>query len=217
VDRFEIPSGIPKHLERLGADVRLTMLEVGDYDVGGGTIVERKSVGDLHASVLAGRLWRQIGALRRSARYPFLLVEGRNLDFGPILPQSIRGICLSAQRLGVRLLRSADVTDSALWLFLLARQCQRQGRDRDRPIPAQRPQPPTPTEAAEAMLAAVPGLSAVSARALLAHFGNVAAVVAAGPHGWLAVPGIGPERARSLAETLSVAAVPVSHSQSDWE
>jgi ERCC4-type nuclease len=206
VDRFEISSGIPARLERLGADVRLTMLAAGDYDVGGETIVERKSVGDLHASVLAGRFWRQIGVLRRSARYPFLLVEGHNLDSGPIQPRSIRGVCLSAQRLGVRLLRSVDVADSALWLFLLARHCQRRGRPRDRPIAAQRPQPPTPMEAAEAMLAAVLGLSAVSARALLTRFGSVADVVAAGPQDWLEVPGIGPERAKSLAETLSVAA-----------
>jgi len=204
VDQFEIPSGIPEQLERMGADVRVSLLAVGDYEVGSGTVVERKSVGDLHASVLAGRLWGQIGALRRGARYPFLLVEGPDLDRGPIPPRSIRGICLAAQRLGIRLLRSVDVADSVQWLFLLAGQCQRRGRPRDRPRAAQRPQHQTPMEAAEAMLTAVPGLSTVSARALLARFGSVAAVVAAEPGDWLAVPGIGLERARSLADTLNV-------------
>jgi ERCC4-type nuclease len=52
------------------------------------------------------------------------------------------------------------------------------------------------------LLAAVPGVSTASARALLDRFGSVAAVVAAGPDEWLTVPGIGPDRARALAETF---------------
>ena len=41
-----------------------------------------------------------------------------------------------------------------------------------------------------------------SARALLARFESVGAVVAADPDEWLTVPGIGPERARALEEAL---------------
>jgi len=39
-------------------------------------------------------------------------------------------------------------------------------------------------------------------RALLERFGSVAAVVAADRADWIAVPGIGPERARALEETF---------------
>jgi ERCC4-type nuclease len=52
------------------------------------------------------------------------------------------------------------------------------------------------------MLASVPGISTVSARALLTRFGNVAAVLAADPNDWEAIAGIGPQKAKSLAETL---------------
>jgi len=48
----------------------------------------------------------------------------------------------------------------------------------------------------------VPGISTSSARALLERFGSVAAVVAADRADWIAVPGIGPERARALEETF---------------
>ena len=48
----------------------------------------------------------------------------------------------------------------------------------------------------------MPGISATSARALLTRFGSVAGVLNAGPEEWLAVPGIGAERARALEETL---------------
>ena len=64
----------------------------------------------------------------------------------------------------------------------------------------------TGVETAEALLAAVPGISTACARALLERFGSVAAVVAADPAEWLAVPGIGPERARALADALNVRA-----------
>jgi DNA excision repair protein ERCC-4 len=48
-DTFEKRSGIPDFLEELGASVRIERLRVGDYDVGGETLVERKSVLDLHS------------------------------------------------------------------------------------------------------------------------------------------------------------------------
>jgi hypothetical protein len=56
--------------------------------------------------LLTGRLWLQLGSLRREARYPFLLVEG------------------------IRLLRTTNQKDSALWLFRLAVLCQRQSQAR---------------------------------------------------------------------------------------
>jgi len=58
-------------------------------------------------------------------------------------------------------------------------------------------------DADEAMLAAVPGISTTSARALLERFGTVRNVVNAGPESWLSVPGIGPVRADALDRTLS--------------
>lgn len=72
----------------------------------------------------------------------------------------------------------------------------------ERPLYAQWPKPKATAEAAEAMLAAIPGISSSSARALLERFGSVAAVVVAGPEQWREVPGVGPDRARALEETL---------------
>jgi ERCC4-type nuclease len=71
----------------------------------------------------------------------------------------------------------------------------------DRPAYAQRPKAGA-AEAAEALLAAVPGISTVSARELLVRFGSVAGVVEASVEELLAVPGIGPERARALDDAF---------------
>ncbi|MGZ4354972.1 MAG: ERCC4 domain-containing protein, partial [Gaiellaceae bacterium] len=77
-------------LESFGARVRVERLPVADYVVADGCLVERKHVVDLHDSLLRGRLWPQLGALRARAQESFLLVEGRNLG-GPIHLDAIRG------------------------------------------------------------------------------------------------------------------------------
>jgi len=58
------------------------------------------------------------------------------------------------------------------------------------------------------------GISATSARALLARFGNLAGVLAAGRDEWLTVPGIGPERAALLRRRSESRSVLSTHSGS---
>jgi ERCC4-type nuclease len=194
VDTRERESRLLDALHRLEVPTALRRLEVGDY-IAGSAIVERKSVRDLHLSVINGTFWPQIGRLSRAKRHPFLLVEGPDLDAGPLHPASVRGAILAVGELGIRVIRSADPGDSALWLKVLA------GRERSRHrgprVYARRFATP-----AEAMLAAVPGISAVSARALLDRFGSVAAVLDADPDEWLSISGIGPKRAQAILETL---------------
>ena len=47
-DVFERGSGVPAALQRLGALVTVEPLTAGDYRVGGGVLIERKTVADLH-------------------------------------------------------------------------------------------------------------------------------------------------------------------------
>lgn len=194
-------SGVPALLAELGVEVEVASLPAGDYAVGADTLVERKQVADLHGAALKGRLWPQLAKLRAACPFPYLLVEGGDIDRGPLAPNAVRGACLAVLDQGIALLRSAHQCDSALWLHRLAVRCQRGEPPAERPAYAQRPKPEA-TSVAEAVLAAVPGISTVGARALLERFGTVAAVAAAGPEAWLTVPGIGPERARALGQAL---------------
>jgi DNA excision repair protein ERCC-4 len=177
-------------------------LPAGDYAVGAETLVERKRVLDLHAAVLKGRLWPQLGKLRAACSFPYLLVEGSDLDRGPLHHNAVRGACLAVIDQGIALLRSGYQRDSALWIHRLAVRCQQLEPAAERPAYAQRPRPKPDEETAEALLASVPGISVSSARALLERFGSVAAIVTAEPADWLTVRGIGPERARALEHTL---------------
>lgn len=211
VDVHERQSGIAESLTELGAEIEIASLSAGDYAVGSDTLVERKRVRDLHAAVLKGRLWPQLGKLRAACAFPYLLLEGSDIDRGPLHHNAIRGVCLAVIDQGIALLRSGYQRDSALWIHRLAVRCQEVEPAAARPAYAQRPRPKPGDETAEALLASVPGISTTSARALLEHFGSVAAVVAADPAEWLAVPGIGRERARALEETFNLRRRPQAH------
>lgn len=207
-DVFEERNEIAERLRQLGAHVETAALRSGDYVVNSDTLVERKTVSDLHASLVQGRFWSQVGGVREACRYPYLLVEGGDLDEGPVSLAAIRGVCLAAIRLGVRLLRTTDARDSALWLYRLA---SRTGPSRrPRPAYSQSRQACDVEDAAEAMLAAVPGISTSSARALLRRFGSVAAVVGASPTELMTVRGIGRKRAHLLAEVTRASVVDAS-------
>src|SRR5919204_6153119 len=84
VDVHEQQSGIAETLAELGAEIEVAPLAAGDYAVGAETLVERKRVLDLHAAVLKGRPWSQLGKLRAACSFPYLLVEGSDLDRGPL-------------------------------------------------------------------------------------------------------------------------------------
>ncbi|MGH3103483.1 MAG: ERCC4 domain-containing protein [Gaiellaceae bacterium] len=156
-------------------------MPAGDYALGADTLVERKRVLDLHAAVLKGRLWPQLGKLRAACAFPYLLVEGSDLDRGPLHHNAVRGVCLAVIDQGIALLRSGYQRDSALWIHRLADRCQEVEPAAERPAYAQRPRARPGNETAEALLASVPGISTTSARALLEQFGTVAAVAAAAP------------------------------------
>jgi Fanconi anemia group M protein len=200
-DAYERRSGVLEALLGRGVEVEIARLPVADYDLPAGILVERKTIADLHVTLQRGRFWRQVAELRKHARLPYLLIEGGNLDRGPIAANAIRGACLAVIGQGVPIISSRNSADSAAWLHLLALRGNGMRLPRDRPAYSQRLKPPS-AQVKEAMLAVVPGLSVAGARALLAHFGSVAQVVNAGYDAWREVRGIGPRRARALERAI---------------
>ena len=71
VDERERKSGIPDLLKSIGMKIEMKTLPIGDYIVASETIVERKSIRDLMASVFDGRLYDQCSRLD-SPKGPYL-------------------------------------------------------------------------------------------------------------------------------------------------
>jgi len=199
-DVHERASGVPAALRALGAQVELQALAQGDYVVGYGTVVERKTVADLHASIGAGRFWQQMKKIRDGGRSPQLVIEGRTVFQGPIGRNAVRGLCLAVADLGVTIIRTEDQEDTAGWLFTLADR-RSHPTSRDRPPYAQRPRSPHATPA-EAALAAAPGVSVATARNVLRRFGSLREIGDMSVDELQAVEGIGPKRAAAVAALI---------------
>jgi ERCC4-type nuclease len=196
VDVYEREGRLVDALRSLGVRCVRERIRVGDYRTGG-AVVERKTVNDLHQSIIDRRLWRQIYRLRRDRSRPYLLVEGTSLDAGPLPGAAVRGALLAVAELDVSVIRTDGQEDSARWLALLAERPQHR-----RKAASVHTNGLASRNVAEGMLAAIPGISVVSARALLREFGSIANLAAADPKSWLSLPGIGPARATSLEKAL---------------
>ena len=199
VDVAERASHIADHLRELRVVVREAVLPCADYIVGPSDAVERKSVADLHRSVVTARLWQQVAALRAEFERPYLLVEGASLDHGAVSAPGIRGAVLQVVSDGVPVIWSSSTCDSALWLRLLARRAHAGG-----PVPGalrtgRRRRAASPVR----ILATVPGISEQTAHELLARFGTIAAIDAASERELRLVRGVGSRRAAHIKAVLS--------------
>lgn len=203
-DVFERASGVPVRLAELGVDVTVGRLDVADYVLPNGVLVERKRVRDLHLALCDGRFWPQIGRLRRAATLPVLLVAGFDIDDGPMQGSAVRGALVTVTFMRVAIVRSLNAQDSAIWLYRLGARAARADPHRDRPAYAQGPKMRRCGSASEAMLAGVPGISVTLARAVLERFGSIKNLIGATPEELLQVPGMGPTRVRQLRTTLGL-------------
>ena len=79
IDERERKSGIPKLLKDIGVNIEIKTLPIGDYIVSHETVVERKSINDLIASIFDGRLFDQCNRLKEHFQFPIILLEG-NVD-----------------------------------------------------------------------------------------------------------------------------------------
>jgi DNA excision repair protein ERCC-4 len=199
-DVHERASQVPSLLEALGAQVDVRPLARGDYVAGPGTVVERKTVRDLHLSIMNGRFWQQMRKIRAAGTSPFLVIEGPSVFAGRVRNDGIRGAYLAVSDLGISIIHTQDACDTAAWLYRLAVRRQ-EGSLRARPRYAHRAKSAgiSPVEAA---LAAAPEVSAITARNVLAAFGSLRAVCEASLDELQAVPGVGIKRATSIAALI---------------
>ena len=79
IDDRERKSGIPELIKKIGINVEIKTLLVGDYIVSPETVVERKSIQDFMSSIFDGRLFDQCDRLKQNFQFPVILLEG-NVD-----------------------------------------------------------------------------------------------------------------------------------------
>lgn len=226
VDAAETRSGLPELLRARGVSVVVERLPAGDYALGDTILVERKTASDFLHSLRSGRLFAQARKLANGSGRPMIVVEGDPYELVPEEDWApLRGAMLSLLT-GFRIpvLQTGSTHETAGCLVHALQQEAKRARKRLRWRQARRaeaearcaelearpalppaPKPQVPPDVL-ALLEALPEVGETRALALATSLGSLADVAQADLRRLLEVPGIGPQTAIGIYQTLRAAA-----------
>jgi len=180
-------------------------LDLGDYEIDGRLLFERKTLIDLVTSIKDGRLFRQASLLAASPLYKALILEGTSRDLlaSGMRREAIQGALINLTLFfGIPLLRSMGTEESARLMVYAARQFQWIAKSTlPHLVRGKRPTGKFKTQLQ--ILQALPGIGPESARRLLEIFGSVEAVFSASLEDLKDVPGVGNVRANAIRWAVS--------------
>jgi len=203
VDFSERNAALPDLARRCGEfDVRMEHLVVGDYFIGGGILVERKTYADFAMSLADGRLFPQAAALARSPHRPVVLLEGPRPPRMPdVHPHALKGAMVSlAVMWRLPVLCARDPEDSLRILRFLARQL---GNSAQSILRRYDRKPKRAVSRKLYLLQGLPGVGPSLANRLLLQFGSVEQVITADQRMLIQVRGIGPKKAQRIRTLVS--------------
>ncbi len=203
VDQREIRSHVARAIEKLGMDVVLKTLEVGDYVISDRVGIERKTAEDFLSTLMDGRdLFGQVSDLVRTFERPVLIIEGEGLYTArQIHPNSIRGVLSSiAIDFGVPIIFSRDEEDTAALISVMAK---REQIDTKKDISLHGKKTSlTLKEQQEYVISSLPEIGPAVARNLLRHFGSVERIMKASREELMEVGLVGPKTADRIKEVV---------------
>ena len=203
VDSRELPTAVARELTRLDVKISAESLDIGDYIASEEVAVERKESGDFIQSLIDGRLFTQLSALRSAYRRPVLIIEGEQLiGLRAVNPQSIYGALASiAIRIQVPIIWTRNAEETANVLYRIAHLEQ---------IGAGRPlrtrtgdMGGSDADVLEYILSGFPGVDTVISRAILTEFGTLEKVFTTDQKDLRKVKGVGPKIAGRIKRLLT--------------
>ncbi|WP_440951575.1 DEAD/DEAH box helicase [Methanococcoides sp. FTZ1] len=203
LDQREIRSTVARNLEKMGVNISVKTLEVGDYIVSDRTAIERKSTEDFVSSLLDRDLFRQISDLAGSYDKPILIIEGEGLFTSRMLnPNAIHGTIASlVLDFGVSVLYTRDPEDTASLISILAK---REQIDEKREISVHgKKSSMLLSQQQEYVVSSISDIGPNAAKNLLEHFGTIENVMKADEDELKKVKNIGPKTAAKMREILT--------------
>lgn len=202
-DRERFSGVIESLAEFSGVSVQIRRLALGDYDVNGDLLVERKTTSDFALSLIDGRLLRQAYRLSNSDRRTCVILEGPSADLNNInvSRQALLGAMITVTMIfGQPVLRSQSPEETAWLMVVAANQLTRPHRRR--PGRLARGACRSPRRVQSEMLQAVPGLGPDKAETILNHLGDIRSVASADLDDLMQIPGIGKVTAKRILWAL---------------
>jgi ERCC4-related helicase/ERCC4-type nuclease len=199
-DTREFKSSVVRHLAVKDIIVEPKQLDVGDYLVSERVGVERKEVEDFIASIMDGRLFQQVKALKRAYMSPLIIIEGQDLYGRRLSAEAIRGtLAAITVDFGVPIMFTANDSETAEFLLTLIKREAAEGR-----TPGIRGEKGTMLiqERQQFIIEGFPNISGIIAQRLLSHFGSVKAILEATDDELMEVKGVGKVIAKGIRETI---------------
>ncbi len=202
VDSRELPTAVARELARLDVQISGETLEIGDYIASADVAIERKESMDFIQSLIDGRLFVQLSALRSAYRRPVLIIEGEQIiGLRAVNPASIYGALASiAIRIQVPIIWTRNAEETANVLYRIAHLEQVTS---NKPLRTRTGESMgTDAEVLEYILSGFPGVDTVTSRALLSEFGTLADIFSAEKKDLQRVKGVGPKIAGTIRRLL---------------
>jgi DNA excision repair protein ERCC-4 len=183
--------------------VEIRRLRIGDYQVAGQLLFERKTLRDLVVSIIDGRF---LGQARRLASGPLrsiILLEGtaRDLANSQMSREAIQGALITATiMLGIPLLRSRNPEESAQLMLFAARQSSALISGA---LPRVGARPKSKRALQLHILQGLPNIGPTRAARLIDRFGTVEGAITAAQEALAQVKGLGPRLAGKIRWSVS--------------
>lgn len=201
-DHREFNGAVVREFSKAGCIVKPETLEVGDYVLSDRIAVERKEAADFATSLMDGRLFTQVKALRDSYTSPVLIIEGEGLLTARRIHEDAiySAIASIVTDFHVTVLSTKDAAESAKIMLAIAR---REQTREARPLAVRAQKGPmSDDEKLRFIVEGLPNVSAVLARRLLDKFGTVRAIANAKIEELAEVDGIGVVSAKAIHEIV---------------
>ena len=206
VDTREQASGIVLKLKNLeDVSLQVKQLEVGDFILSDNVVVERKTVEDFLSSITDGRLFNQLTSMASNYDAPLLILEGNPAELFTlrnIHENAIRGILASiALNYRIPILYAQDEEETVKYIYQIAKR-EQTGKENEIHLRVGR-KGLTTKQQQQYVLEGFPMVGPQLARALLAKFGNIRAIVNASVKELQEVDKMGPIKAHKIHEVLN--------------
>jgi Fanconi anemia group M protein len=202
VDHREFNSTVVRELVGHDVEIEPKQLPIGDYILSERVVVERKLVNDFLQSLIDGRLFAQLKALKNAYIKPLLILEGVGLlTSRKIHSSAIYGALVSViADFNIPLISTENSKETSEVIRALAAREQLNNKS----LPGIRGEKPalTMSERQQFILEGLPNVSATLAQRLLEHFDTVKAVIDADVDELSEVKGIGKKTAEEIKKVI---------------
>lgn len=202
IDHREMRSRVPEALVKLGAEIEVNTLKVGDYVVSDRVAFERKTVDDIFATLIERReLFSQLMDMEKSYKLPILIIEGEDMFFFSgrrMNPKAIQGFLNSIALMRIPTIYTLNEAETAQVISMIA---SKEQTDKTRPFNLHGKRSRlSQSKVKEYIVSSLPGIGQVAARNLLKHFGCVENVMTASREELMKVERVGYRTAKRIRE-----------------